>query len=244
MRELALVAGSLALGFAPAAWAADVANDAASPSVYEQAVEAGLSAVHVRLNYNPPATGSSALAGEGSIDATLPGEGHLTLRIPYVVGQDSGVGTAELDAAYVVTHGTHGLPNLAVAALVDLPTVPGTRGARPGVKAKAEKQLDSGGLASLHVETELRTEGPDLNPSYRAAIGTSLRLGEATSGSLDFIQQPWLSLEARSPREMPLAQLGLRHRLDASTGLLIGLSRGLESDPGSFRATLRIDRHF
>jgi|GEM_PF-3606516 len=49
MRELAFVAGSLALGLAPAARAADVANDAASPSMYEQAVEAGLSAVSVSL---------------------------------------------------------------------------------------------------------------------------------------------------------------------------------------------------
>jgi hypothetical protein len=244
MRELALVAGSLALGFTPAARAADGANDAASPSVYEQAVEAGPSAVHVRLRYDAAAPGSTALAGEGSIDTTLPGEGHLTLRIPYAVGQGSTVGAAELDAAYVVTHETHGLPNLGVAALVDLPTAPGTRGAHPGVKARAEKRLDTGALASLHVETELRTEGPDLNPSYRAAIGTSLRLGAATSGSLDFIEQPGLRLEARSPREMPLAQLGLRHKLDASTGLRIGFSRGLESDAGSLRATIGIDRHF
>lgn len=212
--------------------------------MYEQAVEVGPSAVHVRLNYNPPAPSSTTFAGEGSIDATLPDEGHLTLRIPYVVGQGSAVGAAELDAAYVVTHGTHGLPNLAVAALVDLPTAPGTCGARPGVKAKAEKQLDSAGLASLHAETELRTEGPDLNPSYRAAIGTSLRLGAATSGSLDFIDQPGLRLEVRSPREVPLAQLGLRHKFDASTGLRIGFSSGLASDAGPLRATIGIDRHF
>ena len=182
--------------------------------------------------------------GEGSIDATLPGEGHLTLRIPYVVGQVSAIGAAELDVAYVLSHETHGLPNLAVAALMDLPTAAGTRGACPGVKAKPEKRLDSGGLASLHIETELRTEAPDLNLSYRAAIGTSLRLDAATSGSLDFIEQPALRLEARSPRETPLAQLGLRHKFDGRTGLRIGLSRGLESDTGSLRATFGIDRHF
>ena len=61
MRELALVAGGLTLGFAPAARAADAANDAASRSAYEQAVEADPGAVHVRLNYNPPAPGSTAL---------------------------------------------------------------------------------------------------------------------------------------------------------------------------------------
>jgi hypothetical protein len=214
--------------------------------VCEQVVEVGPSAVHVQLHYDAPAPGSTPLAGEGSTDTTLPAEGHLTLRIPYVVGQDSAVGAAELNASYVVTPEMRGLPNLAVAALVNLPTAPGSGGARPGVKATAEKKLDSRGLASIHVETDLSTEGRALDPHYRAAVGTSLRLSARTSGSLDFIEQPALrrSLDASLPRETPLLQLGLSHKLDAGTGLRIGFSSGLASDAGTPRATIGIDRHF
>jgi len=206
----------------------------------------GPSALEVRLHYNAPTPGSTTLVGEGALKITLPGEGQLTLRLPYVVGQGAAFGAAELKAGYDIAHETQALPNVAVAALVDLPTAVGMHGPHPSLKATAAKQMGSGFFESIHVESELRTNGPNLNPCYRAAIGTILRLGPGTSGSLDFIdQQAGRRLgDASLPPETHLAQLGLKHKFDANTGLRLGLANGLATDAHSLRATIGIDRRF
>ena len=206
----------------------------------------GPGSVAARLNYNAPAPSATALVGAGALKMPLPGEGQLTLRLPYIVGQGAAFGAAELKAGYEIAHETQVLPNVSAAALVELPTAPGMRGAHPGVKATAAKKIGSGLLESIHVESELRTDGPNLNPCYRAAIGTSFRLGPGTSGSLDFINQqagPRL-VDASSSPETHLTQLGLKHKFDASTGLRLDLANGVATDARSLRATIGIERRF
>jgi hypothetical protein len=202
------------------------------------------SRVEVQLHYNAPLPGSTAGTGDGSLKMTLPGQGELTLRLPYVIGQGTTLGATEVKLGYDLAPQHYGLPNVAVAAFVDLPTATGMRGPEAGVKTSAVKQLGSGFFENLHLQGELRTEGPNLDPSYRIAAGTMLRLGPRTSGSLDLIDQGGSPLGgANSTPGSPVGQLGVKHKLNESTGLRLDLMRNL-GDAGALRATIGIDRHF
>jgi hypothetical protein len=174
----------------------------------------------------------------------LPGEGALTLRLPYVIDQGTTLGATELKVGYDIPHGGYAfLPNFSVATFVDFPTAAGMRSPEGGVKATAVKQLGSGFFENVHLESDLRTDGPNLDPSYRFAVGTILRLGPNTSGSLDFIDQAGPQLGgANSPLRSQVGRLGLSHKLDANTGLRLGLTQDLEAS--TLRATVGIDRHF
>jgi hypothetical protein len=175
---------------------------------------------------------------------TLPGEGELTLRLPPVAAQGTTVGAAEVKVGYGIAHESGGIPNVAVAAFVDLPTAAGMRGPQAGVKTTAVKQMGSGLVENVHLESELRTDGPNLDPSYRVAVGTILRLGPRTSGSLDFVDQAGCQIiDAPSPSKSRVARLALSHKLDGSTGFRLGLTRDLGDAP-TLRATIGIDRHF
>lgn len=198
----------------------------------------------MQFHYTPPTAGSTAGTGDGSLKMRLPGEGELTLRLPYVIGQGTTLGAAEVKVGYDIAHGSYGFPNLSIATFANLPTAEGMRGPQAGVRTTAVKQMGSGFFENLHLESELRTEGPTLDPSYRIAVGTTLRLGPRTSGSLDFIDQVGSRLgDASSPSKSQVGQLGLSHKLDASTVLRLGLTRDL-ADASTLRATIGIDRHF
>jgi hypothetical protein len=167
----------------------------------------------------------------------LPGEGQVTLRLPITVG------ATQVRIDYDIAHESHGFPNVAVAALVDLPTASGMHGPQAGVKTTAVKQLNSGVVQNIHLESELRTDA--INLSYRIAVGTKFRLGHETSGSLDFIdQQAACRLgDASSPSKSQVGQLNLSHKFDASTGFRFGFAHDL-ADARSLRATIGIDRRF
>jgi hypothetical protein len=244
LRYLALVATSFALGFAPLAARAAGAGPDETPSGFERTIRVGPSSVELRVHAATSPPGSAVSAGEGSIATPLPGEGQLTLRVPYVVSQSPAVGNAQLAASYELAKESSLLPNLAVVARVDLPTAPGARGAHPGVRATAAKKLGTGVIEAIRVESELWTAGPSLAPSYRALIGTTLRLHGATSGTVDLIA---LRPGPGAAREN-LAQLGLAHRLDPATSLHVGVAAGLgetaSAAPFPFRATLGFERKF
>jgi hypothetical protein len=176
---------------------------------------------------------------------TLPGEGALTLRLPYVIDQGTSLGATELKVGYDIPRGGYAfLPNVSVATYVDLPTAAGMRGPQGGVKATAVKQMGSGFFENLHLQSDLKTDGQSLDPSYRFAVGTMLRLGPNTSGSLDFIDQAGPQLGGvNSPLRSQVGQLGLSHKLDASTGLRLGFTRDL-GEASNLRATIGIDRKF
>jgi len=201
--------------------------------------------VEVQFHYTPPTPGSTAGAGDGSLKMTLPGEGALTLRLPYVIDQGTTLGATEVKVGYDLPHGGYAfLPNVSVSTFVDLPTAAGMRAPEGGVKATAVKQMGSGFFENIHLESDLRTEGPNLDPSYRFAVGTILRLGPNTSGSLDFIDQAGSQLGGgNSPFRSQFGQLGVSHKLDANTGLRLGFTRDL-GEANALRATVGIDRHF
>jgi hypothetical protein len=202
----------------------------------ERPADVSPSGAEVQPGHNAPPV-STAGAGEGTLKVMLPGEGRVTLRLPTTVG------ATEVRIDYDIAHESHGLPNVAVAALVDLPTAAGMHGPKAGVKTTAVKQMGSGVVQNIHLESELRTDGA--NPSYRIGVGTIVRLGPETSGSLDFIDQQAVCRpgDASSPSKSQVGQLGLSHKFDASTGFRFGLAHDL-GDARSLRATIGIDRHF
>jgi len=234
MGGVAFVASALALGFQPPARAFDGAT--VGPVADERTPDVTPSGAEVQLDHGAP-PGSTSPAGDGAIKLPLPGEGQLMLRLPATVG------STKVRVDYGIAHESHGLPNVAVAALVDFPTAAGTHGPQAGVKTTAVKQLGSGFVQNIHLESELRTDG--VNPSYRIAVGTILRLGSETSGSLDFVDREAVGPlgDASSPVKSQVGQLSLSHKLDASTGLRFGFARDL-ADARSLRATIGIDRHF
>jgi hypothetical protein len=241
MQSLVVLASSLVLGFTPLATADDGSGGAEPQNSYQGTLQLVPSATQVRLH---DAAGST-VSGEGSVQTPLPGEGHLLLRVPYVLGESAAIGDSELSANYETSEGK-ALPKVGLSALLDLPTAPGARGAHPGLKATAVKKFNQGLVESVHVESELRTEGLNLDPHYRTAVGTTLRLGSGTSGSVDFIEQEAVHplAVANAPSERFLAQVGLKRKLDASTGLHVGLDAGLGADPHPLRAVIGIDRRF
>ena len=214
----------------------DEASATVGPAADEQPADVSPSGAEVQLGNNAPPA-STAGAGDGALKMTLPGEGQLTLRLPTTVG------ATEVRVDYDVAHESHGFPDVHIAALVELPTAAGMHDPQASVKTSAVKQMGSGFVQNIHLESELRTDGT--NPSYRIAVGTIFRLGPETSGSLDFIDQPvGCGLGGASlPSMSQVGQLGLVHKLDASTGFRFGLTRDLGDAP-SLRATIGIDRHF
>ena len=209
---------------------------------YHRTLTVGAKTLDVQLQYAQTVPGGTAVAGEGSVSTALPGEGRLTLRLPHLLGEGVALGNAQLAASYDLLAERQLLPSLGVVAHVDLPTAPGTRDPRPAVKAIAAKKLGLGVLEGVHLESELWTDGRDLVPGYRAALGTTLRLSPATRGSLELISlRPRIA--AGFARESQ-AQIGLSHRLDALTGLRAGVSGRAAVDGNSISATIGFDRHF
>jgi hypothetical protein len=242
LRNLVPVATCLALGILPLGARATDSGAAAPAPGFHETLEVGTTSVEVQVHTWSAPAGASSVAGDGSIRASLPGEGHLSLQLPYVVGRDSTVGNVQLAASYDLAKESRLVPSIAVVAHVDLPTAPGTRAAHPGVKATAAKRLGSGVIQTIRAESELWTEGPDLALSYRALIATTFRLRAATTGSLEFI-----SLHpAGGPvlQDEFLAQLGLSQKLDPATTLHLGAAAGLVDPASPFRVTLGIEHRF
>jgi hypothetical protein len=209
---------------------------------YDRTFDLAANPVEVRLHYGDPAPGATALVGEGSIGTKLPGEGQLTVRIPHVVGPVATLGNAQVAASYDLVQEGPVVPKISVVALADLPTARGARGVQPGLKASAAKKVASRVIHAIHVETELRTNGPSLAPSYRTAIGTDFRLRAATTGSLDYVAlRP--AIGSGAARE-DLAQLGFSQSLGPLTRLRLAFGGGVSSGAPSVRATLGLDLRF
>ena len=243
LREFSAIATLLALLCAAIDAAAAGPTPDLSEDAYQRTINVGARTLDVQLQYAQPAPGVAAVAGEGSVSTALPGEGHLTLRVPHLLGGERAVlGNAQLAASYDLVGERALLPSLGVVAHVDLPTAPGTREARPSVKAVAAKKLGFGILEGIHLESELWTDGRNLVPGYRAAIGTTLRLSPATHGNLELVSlRPRMA--AGFARESQ-AQLGLSHRLDADTALRAGIAGRVAGDVNSINATIGFDRRF
>lgn len=207
---------------------------------YARTIDVASRSIDVRLEYGSAAPGSAALQGEGELRTRLPGEGYVALRIPHTVGQVVTVGDAQLAASYALPTGSW-RPELAIAALVDLPTV-GDLAARPGVRMLATKELHTFFLRSVHLEGEVRTAGPELAPTSRAAIGTRFE-ALRTTGSLQLVllRPPADSGAAREE----LAELALAHALDPSTTVRLQLGATLQPEAASlFRASVGFDVRF
>jgi hypothetical protein len=196
----------------------------------------------VRVHYNAAGPNSTTVAGEGSIGTNLPGDGRLIVRVPVSVGPNTVLGDTQLSAGYPVLRESELLPKIALTAELALPTAPGSRGARPGMKATATKQLDLGVVHDVHAETELRTDGRELARSYRTTVGTHLRLLKKTTASLD-----WISLRpsGRSPLQREdHAQVGLCQEVSPNAHLRLGLGAGVTGNQSSLRSTLGVDFRF
>ena len=208
---------------------------------YARTIDMASRPIDVRLEYGNAAPGSAALQGEGELRTRLPGGGYVALRIPHTVGQVVTVGDAQLAASYALPTSDSWRPELAIAALVDLPTV-GDLAARPGVKLFAAKDLHTAFLRSVHLEGEVRTAGPELAPTSRVAIGTRFEVLR-TTGSLQFVllRPPAHSGTAREE----LAELGLAHALDPSTTVRLQLAATLQPEAASLlRASVGFDVRF
>jgi hypothetical protein len=211
-------------------------------SGFQRTVDLGSRPVEVRLQYPEAAPGATALAGEGSLGTPIPGNGQLLLRVPHVVGRGGTLGDAQLAAAYELAPARARLPKLAMEALVELPTAPGARAARPGVRASAAAWLDNRFLRSLQLASELRTVGPELAPTTRASLGASFRVLAETRGTLELVT-------VRPPRGSPasreaLAQLSLSHALGPDASLRLGLAGQLHGDAALLRGQVGFDLRF
>lgn len=208
---------------------------------YARTIEVASRAVDVRLDYGHPAAGSTALQGQGELRTRLPGQGTFALRIPHTVGQVVSVGDPQLAASYALPSRDTWRPDLSVAALVDLPSV-GDVAARPGIQLIATKELHTRFLRGVQVEGEVRTAGPRLAPTSRAAIGTRFEFLR-TNGSLALVllRPP---ADSGAVRE-DLAELALAHALDPSTTVRLQLGATLQGDASSlFRASVGFDVRF
>lgn len=208
---------------------------------YARTIDVASRPVDVRLEYGHSAPGSGALHGEGELRTRLPGEGYVALRFPHTVGRVVWVGDPQLAASYALPARERWLPEISVAALVDLSTV-GELAARPGVKFFAAKELHALFLHSVHLEAEVRTAGPELAPASRAAIGTTFDFLH-TTGSLALVfLRPAVDSGAASE---DLAELALAHALDPSTTVRLQLGAKLQGDARSlFRASVGFDVRF
>jgi hypothetical protein len=210
---------------------------------FEQTLDLAASPVELRVHSASAAPGSSApVAGEGSIGAKLPGDGQLTLRVPYLMGSRPVLGDSQLAAGYELLAERELLPKISVTAQLDLPTARGSSAAHPGMKATVAKKLRAGVIRAVYVESELHTNGRDLATSYRTAVGTSFQLPLATTGNFDFamVRPP---IGSGVPRD-DTAQLGLSWALGAGSSLHLGVGAGLSTGVPSLRSNLGIDLHF
>jgi hypothetical protein len=206
---------------------------------FEGTVNLPGSAMDLKLHYAAPAAGATSLAGEGSVGASLPLDGRLTVRLPASIGDHAVFGDTQVSAGYPLVGESGLLPKVTVSAQLALPTAPGSRGARPGMKITAEKKLAWG---DLHAESELRTEGIRLARSYRTTVGARLRLLKTTSASFDLItfRPSGRSLLPRSDQ----AQIGLCEELTPATKLRLGVGAGVTGGQSSLRSTLGVDLRF
>ena len=241
LRIWVLLAAGLGAALSARGAAAAGPDDPDAPGAYERTIQLGANAFELRVHHASSLPGSSTVTGEGSLATQLPGEGELTLRVPWVVAQTAAVGTAQVAASYDLAREGALLPKIAVTARVDLPTAPGARGAHPGLRASVAKQLGPGLLEAVHVESECWNDQPTFTPSCRAAVGSSFRLRPATHASLDLVSiRP-------GPRTVPkqnLAQLDVSQRLDPATSLHLGLAAALAESANPLRATLGLERRF
>lgn len=227
MRKLGLVAAMLAVA------------SAASAGDFQSTVDLPGSAMDLKFHYAAPGAGATALAGEGSVGASLPLDGRLTVRLPARIGDHPVLGDTQVTAGYPLMGESELLPKVTVTAQLALPTAPGSRGAHPGMKITAEKKL---GWGDLHAESELRTEGTRLARSYRTAVGARLHLSKATTASVDLVT---LRPSGRSllPRD-DQAQIGLCQELTPATKLRLGVGAGVTGGQSSLRSTLGVDLRF
>jgi hypothetical protein len=224
--KFAAAAASLALCLLPKA--------ASAFDGYERTIEVGSTPVEVRLRYGDAAPGSTALAGEGSLATELPGSGRLTLRVPHTVGQVAALGEAQLGASYDLGPRDGLLPEVAVVALA--------HPALPGMRVSIAKQLRSRFLRSIHAETELRSEGPDLARSSRTSIGASFRLPAATTGMLQLVS--YRPASGAAAARWDLAELALSHALGPDANLRLGLGGALSEGSASLRTQIGVELRF
>ncbi|HTO54327.1 MAG TPA: hypothetical protein VMR50_13160 [Myxococcota bacterium] len=237
MRDLAVVAAIIGSAIAlPATSSADPLN------AVGRTIDLPVTPMDVRIQYGSSHPGSTDLVGEGSLGANLPGDGRLTIRVPHTLGERSIFGESHLAVGYDLLHEGDFMPKLAVTTQVALPTARGARGVQPGVKARATKKLHLGVIREVHAETELATQGRELARSYRATLGTSLKLEPETTASFDFVSTvPAPGAGARDNS----AQLGLSHTLGKHSSLHLGFGAGvLSTGQASLRSTVGIDLHF
>jgi len=234
--------GRIAGGLAPILLFAAASVAAADPPNANVAVDVAGSQMNFRFDASsaaPAAPGTTALAGVGSVGATLPGETQLTVRMPATFSDRPAIGDTQLAASYPLVAEGEIVPKVSLLAELALPTAPGSREVRPGVKATAEKKLFFG---DVHAETELRTDGRPLARSYRTAVGARLQLRPSTSATLDlFTVRP--SGRSALPRE-DQAQLGLCQDLAPGARVRVGVGAGVTGGQSSLRSTVGLDLRF
>jgi len=233
MAQLGRMVGVLVLAVARLA--------AADPSAADLASTLDLAGSRMDLRFDPtaPAPGSTALSGVGSVGASLPLDTRLTLRMPATLGDRPVVGDTQVAASRALVQETALFPTVALSAGLALPTAPGSRGAHPGVKVAAQKKLFWG---DVHAETELRTEGRELAPSYRTAVGTRLQLRPKTSASLDLVtvRPPAGSLLRRDDQ----AQFGLCQELAPGARVRLGAGAKVTGGQSSLLSSVALDLRF
>jgi hypothetical protein len=242
LRKLRRIAGRLApilvLAVAGLA-AADPPASPTPPSNFARTLDVAGSRMDFHFDSAAAAPGATAVAGVGSVGATLPFDTQLTVRMPATFGEHAVMGDAQVAASYPLVDEGELLPKVSVLAQVALPTAPGSRVVLPGVKATAEKKLFFG---DLHAETELRTDGRELARSYRTAVGARVRLRPKTSATLDLVTlRP--SGHSLLPRD-DHAQLGLCQELAPGTRVRLGVGAGVTGGQSSLRSSLGLDLRF
>jgi hypothetical protein len=168
----------------------------------------------------------------------LPGDGHLTVRLPVVVSEAAALGNAQVSASYDLLREAELVPHVSLTTQVDLPTARGATSTRPALKATAAKSLGPGLLEGIHLESELSTDTALLLPSYRTSLGASFRLPAQTRVSLDFVAlrpAPQSGVARRN-----FAQLGVSRTLGKRTHVRLGVG----SDTKTVHASLGVDRPF
>ena len=233
MAQLGRMVGVLVLAVARLA--------AADPSAADLASTLDLAGSRMDLRFDPtaPAPGSTALSGVGSVGASLPLDTRLTLRMPATLGDRPVVGDTQVAASRALVQETALFPTVALSAGLALPTAPGSRGAHPGVKVAAQKKLFWG---DVHAETELRTEGRELAPSYRTAVGTRLQLRPKTSASLDLVTvRPSAGSLLRRDDQ---AQFGLCQELAPGARVRLGAGAKVTGGQSSLLSSVALDLRF
>jgi hypothetical protein len=173
------------------------------------------------------------------------GDREVAMR---VLTDRSKPGAAELAAHYDVAAETERLPGLDLTAIVGLPAAIATRGAEPGLRATARKQLGAGTpVEALTLESEVHSPSlADDAGRWRTAVGASLRLGPKTRGTLDLAREQPLVSATRTPvvAAATRAQVGVEHRIAPRTDVVLGAALGRGRDLRSLSGTLGLVRSF